>query len=78
MVQTIDVCDKKMAAMGKLISDSSEFEIMKTFNNQYQVEAYRIKKKQENLSALFKLILKIASEISVITGAISVLLQVFL
>ncbi len=77
MAVTVDDCKGKMDALSKLVKDSSEYEIIKTFNNVYQVDAYKIKKKAESMNGLFKLILKIASEISVITGAISVLLGIF-
>ncbi len=84
MAVTIEDCNKvredikkEIEAVAKLITDSSEYEVIKGFDNPHQVNAYKIKKKQETYSGLFKLILKIASEISVITGAISVLLGIF-
>lgn len=79
MAQSIDECKKNVDKLQKLITDNSEVEsIMKTSDmNEWQFKAFaRLKQYQERLK-LFALILKMFSEVNVLTAFIGALLSWF-
>jgi len=71
-------CNEKHAELIKMYDFDTDFTVIKTFDNQFQVSAYKAKKAHDTYAKVVKLIFKVVSEISVITGAIAVVAEIFL
>jgi len=82
-------CQKRITALNERIEQNNDIQVLSTFNNEFQVEAYKALKESQNKEAelkdrhderthLIKLIGKIAAMVNIAVGAITVLLELFL
>ena len=70
-------CESRMKALTKLVKANADIEVIRGFDNEWQVKAYdRLKKSQER-QKIISLVLKIATEINVVVGAVATLVSVF-
>ena len=70
-------CKAQMEALTKLVKANADIEVIKGFNNEWQVKAYNRLKKSQERQKIISLILKIATEINVFVGAVATLVSVF-
>ena len=82
MAQTVENCSKIRMELTSLIISNNDLQVIKTFNNEFQVQAYMALLKEQNKKYMIertsKVILKLGGLISAVSGAIAVLLEVLL
>lgn len=73
-----DECLKQMDSLTKMVSLNSDLEVISKFTNEIQFKAYANFKKHQTFEKVIKLVFKIVSEISVIAGAVTAVVQIFI
>ena len=76
--EKMSLMEKTIGKLSKLVKMSADMAVIPTITGEWQYKAYARLKRSQEISNIVKFLLKIISEISVITGAITVVAQVFL
>jgi len=84
-----ETCQKRITALNERIEQNNDIQVLSTFNNEFQVEAYKALKESQNKEMelkdrhderthIIKSLTKIAAMINALIGALSVVLELFL